>query len=90
MAEFIGVSVSDDLCQAINDKCDFKNMVKDKEYDREEAEKIFRGGFAMYRKGKSINRNKPIGLSHSYHFDDSTFILGESGIIIHFFFFIFR
>ena len=51
MAEFLGVSVSEDLCDAINDKCDFNNMVKDKEYDPAEAEELFRGGFSMYRKG---------------------------------------
>ena len=51
LAEFLRIPISDDICQAINDKCDFKNMVKDKEYDPKDVEEIFTGGFAMYRAG---------------------------------------
>ena len=33
-----------------------------------------------------INPNKPSELSHHYQLDESTFILGESGVIFHFYF----
>ena len=34
----------------------------------------------------SFNTNKKNGLSHSYQLDESTLILGASGVIFHFYF----
>ena len=51
IAAFIGVPENDELCKAIYEKCHFDKMVVEKAYKGPIAEKVFRNGFSMFRKG---------------------------------------
>ena len=53
LAKFLGVPKNDELCEAINEKCHFSKMVKDKAFSDEISKKIFKGNFGMYRKGNA-------------------------------------
>ena len=63
IAEFLGIDVTDGLCESVSEKCHFKNMVKDKMVPKEIREKKFKGEFTMYRKGRYLlHFNIPICL----------------------------
>ncbi|KAL4221760.1 hypothetical protein ACF0H5_020015 [Mactra antiquata] len=52
LGEFLGKSPSDNLVSQISQKCQFKNMYKDKMYPEDVRKQVFKGDFTMYRKGK--------------------------------------
>ena len=51
LAKFLKLEPSEDLLDAIAEKCRFDRMIVDKEYTKEKREEIFNGPFTMYRKG---------------------------------------
>ena len=51
IAAFLGVPENDELCKAIHEKCHFDKMAVEKAYTGPIADKVFRNGFNMFRKG---------------------------------------
>ncbi|XP_060569225.1 sulfotransferase 1A1-like [Ruditapes philippinarum] len=52
LAKFLGLDPSEELVQAISEKCQFHNMYKDKMHPDSVRREIYNGDYTLYRKGK--------------------------------------